>query len=115
MTRPTLFHTLVIMGAALAGGGTAASGVGCGSSDTTACDPQKDSSCTYATIHAAPCDDASGACYGHISTPQRDAESDLDGYAHIAFDPDAYAHIAIDSAPLPDASDGSISDGSDSG
>jgi hypothetical protein len=97
-----LFHSVVIVGAALTGG---AVGVIACSSDEQACDDSR-ASC-YATIG-----------YAHIGV-----DSGSDNYAHIAYNPDAYAQIAIDTGssdaadatpPDADAAD-APGDGSDSG
>jgi hypothetical protein len=66
--KPKLFHTLVVMGAALTGASVVTTACGGG---TNTCDPMKTD------------------CYPHISF-------NPDAYPHIGFNPDGYPNISID-------------------
>jgi hypothetical protein len=127
MERPKLFHTLVVMGAALTAGSATVT-TGCSSSSgscsdaplayncsgdygkisTVACDAA-DPTCTYGRI-VAP--DSSGDAYARIGVPACDASDPTCPYGRISVDAgpgDAYAHIGIadgaapsDTGPGPD-------------
>jgi hypothetical protein len=78
--KPKLFHTLVVMGAALTGGTVLVTA--CGGKDKCGQGP------------------VTTDCYPHISY-------NPDGMAHIAFNPDALPNISYDSGTPQEAGDAS--------
>jgi len=78
--KPKLFHTLVVMGAALTGGTVLVTA--CGSKDKT---------CGQGPVTTD--------CYPHISYDPGD------GMPHIAYNPDAFPHISFDSGTPQEAGD----------
>lgn len=86
MKKPKLFHTLVVMGAALTGGTVLVTA--CGGKDQCGQGP------------------VTTDCYPHISyDPDGMPHIAYDAYPHIGYNPDAYPHISVDSGPPPEAGD----------
>lgn len=96
--KPKLFHTLVVMGAALTGGAVLTTACGGGS---TCQNPLP-----------------TGDCYPHISyNPDALPHIANDAYAHIGYNPDGYPNISIDtgSKEAGDANDGAPGDAAEGG